>query len=113
MSNDLILNVTDQDGTTHALPALAGWRVMEIIRDHDLPIKAECGGSGICATCHVYVAKDWQDKIPAPDADELDMLDTVDGYDAARSRLSCQILMQDDLDGLAVTLAPGSELEQD
>lgn len=107
--NDLTLIVTDQDGEKHTLPALAGWRVMEIIRDNDLPIRAECGGSGACATCHVYIAKHWQEKLLVPDANEEYMLDTVDGYDPERSRLSCQILMRDDLDGMEVTLAPGSE----
>ncbi len=108
---DLTLVVIDRDGETHTLPALSGWRVMEIIRDHDLPIRAECGGSGACATCHVYVHSEWAKKIPAPDADEEYMLDSVDGYDDTRSRLSCQILMQDDLDGMIVELAPGSEPE--
>ena len=109
MSNDLILNVTDIDGKVHVLPALSGWRVMEIIRDHDLPIRAECGGSAACATCHVYVDAQWINKIPSADDDEQYMLDTVDDYDAKLSRLSCQILMNDDLNGLQVTLAPGSE----
>ena len=55
--------VTDPDGTEHALDAVEGWRVMEIIRDHGLPIKAECGGACACATCHVYVDEAWLDKI--------------------------------------------------
>jgi 2Fe-2S ferredoxin len=105
----LTLHVIDQDGTERTLPALAGWRVMEIIRDHDMPIRAECGGSCACATCHVYVDAQWRDKIPAASDDEDYMLDSVDGFDAQRSRLSCQILMTDALDGLTVTLAPGSE----
>lgn len=106
---ELALTVIDQEGIEHVVPALAGWRVMEIIRDNDLPIRAECGGSCACATCHVYVAKQWQDKInPMTDGEQF-MLDTVEGYDAKASRLSCQILMQDELDGLTVTLAPGSE----
>lgn len=106
---DITLYVTDQDGREHALPALAGWRVMEIIRDHDLPIRAECGGSCACATCHVYVGEKWVDRIPPAEDEEQYMLDGVDGYDKKRSRLSCQILMQEDLDGMEVTLAPGSE----
>lgn len=109
MSDDITIHVTTQDGVTHDLPALTGWRVMEIIRDHDLPIRAECGGSAACATCHIYVDSAWTAKIPPPNEDEEYMLDSVDGYDAQRSRLSCQILLRDDLDGLQVTLAPGSE----
>lgn len=55
--------VTDLEGKEHALDAIEGWRVMEIIRDHGLPIKAECGGCCACATCHVYVHEDWKDKL--------------------------------------------------
>jgi 2Fe-2S ferredoxin len=109
ISKELTLRVTDQDGTEHNLPALAGWRVMEIIRDHDLPIRAECGGSCACATCHVYVDQAWANKLTPKNEDEDYMLDSVDGFDAKRSRLSCQILMTEELDGLTVTLAPGSE----
>lgn len=104
----LHIYVTDQDGKTHRLSALSGWRVMEIIRDHDLPIRAECGGSCACATCHVYVEKEWAEKLFPADGEEEYMLDSVEGNDSGRSRLSCQILMRDDLDGLEVKLAPGS-----
>lgn len=110
MSDDLKLVVIDQDGERHEIPALAGWRVMEIIRDNMLPIKAECGGSCACATCHIYIDPAWLDKIPAPHPEEENLLDTVEGLDARRSRLSCQVLMQEELDGMVVTLAPGSEL---
>lgn len=106
---DLTLVVIDKEGKQHDLPALSGWRIMEIIRDNDLPIRAECGGSCACATCHVYIAKEWQDKLVLPDSEEEYMLDSVDGYDPEKSRLSCQILMRDELDGMVVTLAPGSE----
>ena len=107
---ELSLVVYNQEGEKHTLPALSGWRVMEIIRDHDLPIRAECGGSGACATCHVYIAQEWQEKLVLPDSDEEYMLYSVEGYDPEKSRLSCQILMRDELDGMVVTLAPGSEI---
>ncbi len=100
--------VTDQDGKTHDLEAIEGWRIMEIIKDHGLPIKAECGGCASCATCHVYVAEDWLDKLHPPRDDEIDLLDTAPDV-RDNSRLSCQILMDGALDGLQVTLAPGSE----
>lgn len=106
--DDLLIYVTDFNGTRHELPALEGWRVMEIIRDHGLPMKAECGGACSCATCHVYVAEDWLDKLPDKRDEEEDMLDeAIDVED--NSRLSCQIIMNPDLNGLAVTMAPGSE----
>lgn len=100
--------VTDQDGVRHELEAIEGWRVMEIIRDHGLPIKAECGGSCACGTCHVYVAEEWIPKLYPMRDDEQEALDTA--FDVTdQSRLSCQILMSEELDGLEVTLAPGSE----
>ncbi len=102
------IHVTDQDGERHTLEALEGFRVMEIIRDWGLDIKAECGGACACATCHVYVDPNWTDRLyPARD-EEIDMLDSAFDVEA-NSRLSCQILMSDDLDGLEVTLAPGTE----
>jgi ferredoxin, 2Fe-2S len=109
IEKELHIVVIDADGKRHRLPALSGWRIMEIIRDHDLPMRAECGGSCACATCHVYVAREWLDKIVPPNEEEQFMLDSVDGFNTERSRLSCQILMREDLDGLTVTLAPGSE----
>lgn len=102
------LFVTDQDGKEHELEAIEGWRVMEIIRDYGLPIKAECGGCCSCATCHVYVDEAWLGRLYDMRDDEQDLLDTAPDV-RDNSRLSCQILMAEDLDGLKVTLAPGSE----
>jgi len=104
----MILRVKDQSGKRRDIPAENGWRVMEIIRDAGLPIKAECGGACSCATCHVYVEGGWTAKIPPASAEEHAELD---GAFAVRdnSRLSCQIIMNETLDGLEVTLAPGSE----
>jgi len=98
------IHVTDQAGVEHEIEGLEGWRVMEVIRDWGLNIKAECGGACSCATCHVYVAPEWFDKVGTRSDDEEDLLDTV-GDVRATSRLSCQILMSDELDGLKVTLA--------
>lgn len=101
--------VTDFEGKEHALEAIEGWRVMEIIRDHGLPIKAECGGACACATCHVYVDAAWMPKLEAlnmvKSEDEEDMLDEVFELED-NSRLSCQLIMSEELDGLKVTLAP-------
>ncbi len=101
--------VTDRDGKEHTLDALEGWRVMEIIKDHGLDLKAECGGACCCATCHVYVHEDWVDKLYDMRDDEEDMLDEAMEVED-NSRLSCQILMSDALDGLRVTIAPGTEV---
>ena len=99
--------VTDQAGQDHELEGLDGWRVMEVIRDWGLNIKAECGGACSCATCHVYVDEQWFDRLPEPSDDEEDLLySTLDKKPT--SRLSCQILLHDDLDGLKVAIAPSA-----
>ena len=109
----MIIRVTDRAGQDHELDAIEGWRVMEIIRDHGMTnkavaLKAECGGACACATCHVYVADAWKDKMMPPTAEEINQLDGAFEVNDT-SRLSCQIIMNEELDGLHVTLAPGSE----
>ncbi len=106
------LLVTDQDGNEHELEGLEGWRAMEVIRDWGLNIKAECGGACSCATCHVYVDEDWVDQLAAPTDEEEDMLDTVADVEM-NSRLSCQILMSDDLDGLKLKLAASASKDEE
>lgn len=102
------IKVIDRSGAEHELDALSGWRVMEIIRDHALPIKAECGGCLSCATCHIYVDESWLAKLPPITPEETAMLD--EAFEVRdNSRLSCQILMREELDGLTITLAPGTE----
>ena len=104
----MIVYVTDRAGKEHALDGIEGWRLMEVIRDNDLPIKAECGGACSCSTCHVYVDDRWIGKLPPPSQEETDQLD--DAFEVQdNSRLSCQILLNEKLDGLRVTLAPGIE----
>jgi 2Fe-2S ferredoxin len=103
----MIIHVTDQAGETHELEGLDGWRVMEVIRDWGLNIKAECGGACSCATCHVWVDEEWFGKLHEPTDDEEDLLySTLDKKPT--SRLSCQILLSEALDGLKVTLAPSA-----
>ena len=67
--------VTDGHGVEHEVEATDGWTIMEIIRDAGLPIKAECGGSCVCATCHVLVDDQWFGKLPENNEEEIDMLD--------------------------------------
>jgi ferredoxin, 2Fe-2S len=100
--------VVDRTGREHALEALEGWRVMEVIRDWGLPMKAECGGAAICGTCLVKVARDWNARVAAPGEDEQHMLDELGVVDP-KTRLSCQILLSPELDGLRVELVPEEE----
>jgi ferredoxin, 2Fe-2S len=102
-----VIHVIDRSGRRHTLEALEGWRVMEIIRDWGLPIEGLCGGACECGTCHVFVSPQWLPRLfPARD-DEEAQLDTLPIVER-NSRLSCQILWTDALDGLEVTLAPVS-----
>jgi ferredoxin, 2Fe-2S len=69
-------------------------------------IAADCGGSLTCATCHVYVDAAWQDKLPPASRDELAMLEMTAAERKPTSRLSCQIIMTPELDGLTIELPP-------
>jgi 2Fe-2S ferredoxin len=96
------IHAIDRKGKEHTLEGRDGWSVMEILRDAGLPVAAECGGACACATCHVYVDEAWREKTGAPSPMEEDMLDF--GFDVRpNSRLSCQIKVSDELDGLVVS----------
>ncbi len=100
--------VTDLEGARHALDAVEGWRVMEIIQDHGFPMKAECGGCCACATCHVYIDEGWLSKLATKQDEEEEMLDEA-FHLQDNSRLSCQIIMSEELDGLKVQLVENSD----
>jgi ferredoxin, 2Fe-2S len=107
---EIVLVVVDHHGREHALAALEGWRVMEVIRDWGIALKAACGGACACASCHVYVDDSWVERLQPPTAEEEDRLDEAPAVEPS-SRLCCQILMSPDISGLKVRLAPGSERE--
>jgi len=109
-SDEIFILVVDHHGREHALPAIGGWRVMEIIRDWGIDLRATCGGACACAGCHVYVDQPWIERLHPPAVEEEDRLDEAFGVEPT-SRLCCQILMSSKLSGLRVHLAPGSELE--
>ena len=94
----------DYQGNSKTIDVENGLTVMEGAIQNDIPgIDADCGGSMACATCHVYVKDDWYDKIPKKTDGEEDMLDMA--YEPNQfSRLSCQITITDELDGLVVKL---------
>ena len=93
----------DSAGSSRTIDAENGATVMETAIKNDVPgIEAECGGACACATCHVYVDEPWGEKVGAPTPMEEDMLDF--GFDVRpNSRLSCQIKVTEDLEGLSVS----------
>jgi len=99
------ITVTDLEGREHRLPARDGSRVMEIIRANGLPMKAICGGSCACGTCHVYVLDGWAERLTTPGREELEMLDFLPGAHP-NSRLACQLRFSPPLAGLRLRLAP-------
>ncbi|MEE9272033.1 MAG: 2Fe-2S iron-sulfur cluster-binding protein [Robiginitomaculum sp.] len=93
----------DQDGTRRDVEAKAGANIMEAAVQNMVPgIDADCGGACACATCHVYVDEAWISKIKPMDDMEESMLDFAEGV-RETSRLSCQILLTDEIDGIVVT----------
>ena len=99
------IRVTDRDGNKHELEGDSNSTLMEILRDAGLDIEAACGGCCACATCHVYINAKWLQKISTKDDDEESMLDQA--FDVRNtSRLSCQISLSVDLDGIELELAP-------
>ena len=97
--------VKDREGNVQELSADIGLTLMEIIRDAGMDIEAACGGCCACATCHLYVDKDWFSKLLAKKDDEESMLDQTFNL-KVNSRLGCQIEFNDELDGIKVELAP-------
>ena len=95
----------EHDGTKHVIDVPNGLTVMEGARDNGINgIEADCGGSCACSTCHVYVHDSWIQRLPEKEAMEEDMLDFAWEPDPIRSRLTCQLRVTDELDGLIVTM---------
>lgn len=98
----------ESNGTEHAVDVKTGLSAMEGAVKANLPsILAECGGACACATCHVYVDDAWIEKVASPDTAEVGMLEFAENV-RANSRLSCQINVRDDLDGLVLHLPDSS-----
>lgn len=101
-----MLEVTTRDGATRHVAAENGRSVMEALRDAGIDeLLALCGGCCSCATCHVIVAPEFFGLLPPMSSDEDDLLDSADSR-TATSRLSCQVVLNDDLDTMRVTVAP-------
>lgn len=98
------INFVSHDGNSQEVDAQEGSTVMEAAIKNSVPgIEAECGGACACATCHVYVDAAWQEKVGGPEIMEEDMLDFA-FEPKTGSRLSCQIKITKELDGLIVAI---------
>ena len=93
----------ERDGTRREVDAPLGLSVLEIAHKNDIDIEGACEGSLACSTCHVIVDPDWYELLKEASEDEEDMLDLAFGL-TATSRLGCQIVMTEELDGLVVRL---------
>ena len=97
--------VIDREGQSHKItvPTDMGLNVMEVCKASDLPVEGTCGGMALCASCHVYVLSDHS--LKEKSNEEEDMLDKA-FFVSEKSRLSCQIRITQDLNGLIIKLAP-------
>jgi 2Fe-2S ferredoxin len=94
------------NGTEHTVHADVGQSVMQAAINNQVPgILADCGGNCSCATCHAYVEADWRDHMPVPESYELDMIRCA-MHVQDNSRLTCQIHVTPELDGLVIRLPP-------
>lgn len=107
MTGNIHIHIIDREGQEHTVeaPTDMNLNLMEVCKLHELPVKGECGGMAMCATCQVY--KESDHTLPEPSDDELAMLDQA-FYVKNNSRLGCQIHITEELEGLSVRLAPES-----
>lgn len=99
-----LVKFIEPEGRELVIEAEKGTSLMEAAVENDVEgIIAECGGTCVCGTCHVYVDSQWLEKVGEPDVMETGLLSFVEGATSG-SRLSCQIVLSDDLDGLIVHL---------
>ena len=101
-----LLKVVDRDGVEHEVEARTGLKVMETLRELEYGVAAICGGMCSCATCHVFVAEGFLDRLPAMQGDEKEILQELESYRPRGSRLSCQIPFEAALAGIEVEIAP-------
>lgn len=105
MSQDIILYLTDREGTTHSLtaPTDMNMNLMELCKSYEFPVEGTCGGMALCASCQVYVCS--SHPLPERSEDEEAMLAEA-FHVQENSRLGCQIHLTPELDGLEIILAP-------
>lgn len=100
------LSAVDREGGEHQVLGQLGESLMQALRGAGLDIPAICGGSCTCATCHVYVAPEWCSRLAGATEEERELLSYEAQQVTEHSRLSCQILLAEHLDGLRLTLGP-------
>ena len=105
MAADITVTIIDREGISHELiaPTDMSMNIMELCKSYDLPVKGECGGMAMCATCQCYLESDTE--LDEQNDMELDMLDQA-FFVKPNSRLGCQIQITDDIDGIVLRLAP-------
>lgn len=102
---DIKVTIIDREGVEHVLdaPTDMNMNIMELCKAYDIPVKGECGGMAMCATCQCYLESDTV--LPEQSDDELDMLDQA-FFVQDNSRLGCQIPITEEIDGIVLRLAP-------
>lgn len=105
MIQDISVTIIDRDGVEHVLeaPTDMNMNIMELCKSYDLPVKGECGGMAMCATCQCYLESNTA--LPDQSDAELDMLDQA-FYVKSNSRLGCQIQITESINGIVLRLAP-------
>ena len=101
-----VIHVTNRAGKKHDFDVKPGQTLMEALRDNNMDVEAICGGCCSCATCHVFVDDAWVGKLPPRSEDEQELVSETESFQPNNSRLSCQIKLTPELDGIVVTVAP-------
>jgi 2Fe-2S ferredoxin len=100
------IHVTDREGRKLDVEAKEGLSLMEPLRDVADGVEALCGGMCSCSTCHVFIDPQWAGRLKPPKDDEMELLQGSECYRPGESRLSCQVKVSPEIDGLVVTIAP-------
>lgn len=111
-SPTLTLTVWLSDGSRFEALSRPGRRVMDLVRGYGFPLKTECAGGCLCPSCHVRVAPAWRNRLPARSAEEVARLGEIGAASDDGSRLVCQLVMSEDLDGLEIELPDDSLMPQ-
>ncbi|MEN2746334.1 2Fe-2S iron-sulfur cluster-binding protein [Sphingomonas sp. T9W2] len=99
----MIVRFVRSDGSVEEARGATGDRLLDLAQAYDLPLEGTCGGQMACSTCHVIVDPADAQRLPVPSEEEEDMLDFAEGA-VATSRLACQIMLDESLDGLTVRM---------